>query len=311
MAPFTRSDLSDLTVFVTIVRRGSFRQAAIELDLTTSALSHSVKKLESRLGVRLLNRTSRSVVPTDIGAELARRLADGFQTISEALAALDLYRRFPVGRLRLNIPKDASRLLVSPVLVDFLRAYPQIRLDVTVEDRPVDIIAEGFDAGIRYESTIPKDMIAVALTAPLRWVVVGAPAYLSRHGRPSRPEDLLQHSCIQMRVGDNTAFPWELGDGAAMVRIDVPGPFCANETDISVDAAVRGAGLAYCLENRVEAELRSGQLEVVMPDWSSMGPPFAMYYPSRRQTPPGLRQLIGLIRDQEGLPSSSWHVPTA
>ena len=301
MSAFARSDLSDLNVFLTIVRRGSFRQAATELGVTTSALSHSVKKLEGRLEVRLLNRTSRSVVPTQAGSELARRLADGFQTIGDALSALDAYRHSPVGRLRINLLKDASRLLVAPVLADFLCRYPQVHLDLTVEDRPVDIIAEGFDAGIRYESFVPKDMIATALTPPLRWVVVGSPDYLARYGRPRHPEDLRHHSCVQMRVGDNTAYHWELGNGPDMVRIDVPGPFCANETDISVEAAMRGVGLAYCLEIRIEEEVRSGRLEIIMPEWASLGPPFAMYYSSRRQPPPGLRQLIGIVRERNGL----------
>jgi DNA-binding transcriptional LysR family regulator len=170
-----------------------------------------------------------------------------------------------------------------------------------VEDRPVDIIAEGFDAGIRYEGSVPKDMIAVALTPPLRWVVVGSPEYLARYDRPQQPEDLRQHACVQMRVGDNTAYPWELGNDAAMVRIQVPGPFCANESDISVEAAICGVGLAYCLECRVMEEVRSGKLEIVMPEWASMGPPFAMYYPSRRQTTPGLRQLVDAIRKRNGL----------
>jgi DNA-binding transcriptional LysR family regulator len=241
MSAFARSDLSDLNVFLTIVRRGSFRQAATELGVTTSALSHSVKKLEGRLEVRLLNRTSRSVVPTQAGSELARRLADGFQTIGDALSALDAYRHSPVGRLRINLLKDASRLLVAPVLADFLCRYPQVHLDLTVEDRPVDIIAEGFDAGIRYESFVPKDMIATALTPPLRWVVVGSPDYLARYGRPRHPEDLRHHSCVQMR------------------------------------------------------------LEIIMPEWASLGPPFAMYYSSRRQPPPGLRQLIGIVRERNGL----------
>ncbi|WGF87080.1 LysR family transcriptional regulator [Marinivivus vitaminiproducens] len=300
-----RSDLAELSVFLAIVRQGSFARAAIELGVTTSALSHAMRKLETRFGVRLLNRTSRAVVPTHAGRELALRLSEGFQTISDALSALDVHRDAPVGRLRLNVPKDAQRLLIGPVLPDFVRRYPQVHLDVTVDDRPVDIVAQGFDAGIRYGGAVPRDMIAVPLTPPLRWVVIGAPAYLERRGRPRTPEELHLHACVQMRIGDNSAFAWELGDGDAMVRVDVPGPFCVNETDGAVDAAMRGVGLAYCLEWRVADEIRAGALEVVMADWSSIGPPLALYYPSRRQTPPGLRQLTDLVRVSKGLPPRS------
>lgn len=296
MSAFSRSDLADLNVFLTIARRGSFRQAAIELGLTTSALSHTMKKLEDRLEVRLLNRTSRSVALTPAGNELARALTDGLDTISNGLNALDAYRREPVGRLRLNLPRDAARLIVVPALEEFIRQFPQVHLDLVVDDRPVDVVAEGFDAGIRYGPTVPKDMVAVALTGPLRWVVVGSPAYLDAKSRPSTPRDLYSHSCIQMRIGDNSTYAWELGNEPNIVRVDGPGPIRVNETEAAVEAALRGVGLAYCLEMRVAAELKAGTLELVLPNWTSMGEPFCMYYPSRRQSPPGLRQLVDIVR---------------
>jgi DNA-binding transcriptional LysR family regulator len=298
-------DLVDLRVFLALFRHGSFRKAGIELGVTASALSHRMKKLEARLEVRLLNRTSRSVMPTQAGAELALHLEQGFQTIEDASAALDPLRCYPVGRLRLNVPRDAARLLIAPVLPDFFVRYPQIHLDLTVDDQPVDIVAAGFDAGIRYRTRVPSDMIATALTSSLRWVVVGAPAFLEIHGRPERPTDLHRFPCVQMRVGDNSRFPWELGDGDAMVRVDVPGALCANETETSVAAALQGVGLAYCLERRVEEEIRDGRLEIVLPDWASTGPPLAIYYPSRRQPPPGMRQLINLVRERNALPTLS------
>lgn len=296
MPAFTRAELADLNVFMTIVRRRSFRHSAIELGVTTSALSHAMKNLESRLGVKLLNRTSRSVVPTLAGSALAERLEQGFQTIAEALAELDAHRDAPVGRLRLNVPRDASRLLLGPVLPGFFARYPELQLEVAVEDRMVDIVADGFDAGIRYGGTVPRDMIAMPLTGELRWIVVAAPDYLSRHGRPQVPEDLLRHQCMRIRLGDNTLYKWELGDGPQAVHLDVPGSLGANETDILLQATLDGLGLAYCLELRVAEELRSGRLERVLPEWSSMGPPLCMYYPSRRQPQPGLRQLIESIR---------------
>lgn len=296
MPAFTRAELADLNVFMTIVRRRSFRQSALELGVTTSALSHSMKNLESRLGVKLLNRTSRSVVPTLAGSALAERLEQGFQTIAEALAELDVHRDAPVGRLRLNVPRDASRLLLGPVLPGFFARYPDIQLEVAVEDRMVDIVADGFDAGIRYGGTVPRDMIAMPLTGELRWIVVASPDYLSRHGRPQVPEDLLHHQCMRMRLGDNSPYKWELGNGPQAIHLDVPGSLGANETDILLQATLNGLGLVYCLELRVAEELRSGRLEMVLPEWSSMGPPFCMYYPSRRQPQPGLRQLIESIR---------------
>ncbi|EHP43457.1 LysR family transcriptional regulator [Cupriavidus basilensis OR16] len=201
-----------------------------------------------------------------------------------------------VGRLRINVPRDASRLLISPILPAFFDAYPDIQLDITVDDRLIDIIADGYDAGIRYGDTVAGDMIAVPLTPPLRWVVVGSPAYLARRGRPRTPDDLMRHSCIRMRIGDNSLYRWELGNGQQALELDVPGSMSANESDTVVDAALNGVGLAYCLERRVADDIAAGLLEVVLPKWSVAGPPMAMYYPSRRQTLPGLRQLIDMIR---------------
>ncbi|MBH3460728.1 MULTISPECIES: LysR family transcriptional regulator [Pseudomonas] len=301
MAAFKRSDLADLNVFFTIARRGSFVDAANELGLTASALSHTMKKLEDRLEVRLLNRTNRSVALTAAGSDLMQSLAQGFEAIGHGLNALEDHRKAPVGRLRLNIPHDAGRLLILPVLDQFLSRFPQVHLDLVMDDRMLDIVAEGFDAGIRFGATVPQDMIAIPLTGALRWVVVGAPAYLDKYGRPTSPAELMQHRCIQMRIGDDSVYPWELGDGERQVRIEGPGPLRLNASDMAIGTAVAGLGLAYCLEMRVREELRSGALEVVMPQWASSDEPLVMYYPSRRQTPPALRQLIELIRADQGL----------
>jgi DNA-binding transcriptional LysR family regulator len=296
MPAFTRSELADLNVFVTICRRRSFRQSAVELGVSTSALSHTMRKLETRLGVKLLNRTSRSVLPTAAGGALAEQLEKGFESIGAAIDHLDRYRTSPVGRLRLNVPRDGSRLLLSPVLPAFFEAYPDIQLDITVDDRLVDIIADGYDAGMRYGDTVAGDMIAVPLTPPLRWVIVGSPTYLAQRGRPKKPDDLTRHSCIRMRIGDNSLYRWEISNGRQALELDVPGSMTANESDTAVDAALNGVGLAYCLERRAAADIAAGRLEVVLPKWSIAGPPMVMYYPSRRQTLPGLRQLIDMIR---------------
>jgi DNA-binding transcriptional LysR family regulator len=301
MRTFDRNLLADLNVFLTIVRRGSLAKAGIELGVSASALSHRLRKLETALNVRLLNRTSRAIRPTEAGAALAQQLETGFRTIADALTGLETHRHLPVGRLKLNILRDAARLVLGPVAPRYAQTYPQMRLDVTVDDHMVDIVAGGFDAGIRYGDRVPLDMVGLALTGPQNWVVVASPELIARVGLPDSPQDLLRRPCIETRVGDDSRFPWELGNGDAMVRLDVRGPLSTNETEQAVDAALRGLGFAYCLERRVAAELAAGALELVLPHWASEGPPFTVYYSSRRQPPPGLRQLIDMIRLAEGL----------
>lgn len=302
MPTFDRSLLADLNIFLTIMRRGSMRQAAIELGVTVSALSHRLRKLEDDLGVRLLNRTSRSITPTEAGEALSAQLEIGFRVIGDSLDALERHRDFPTGRLRINALRDAARLILAPVLRRYTADFPEMHLDVIVDDHLVDIVSQGFDAGVRYGDRVPQDMIGVALSAPLQWVVVGSPELIARVGRPQSPDDLLKFPCVEMRVGDNSRYAWELGNGPALRRVDVRGPVSANETEHAVDAALRGVGFAYCLERRVEAEVKAGQLEVIMPEWASEGPPFMMYYPSRRQVPPGLRHLVDIIREDQNLP---------
>jgi DNA-binding transcriptional LysR family regulator len=301
MRVFDRNLLADLNVFLTIVRRGNMVKAGIELGVSASALSHRIRKLETDLDMRLLNRSSRALRPTEAGAALAAQLEAGFRTIDDALTGLESHRDFPVGRLRLNVLRDAARLVLTPTLRAFAEAYPHVHLDLTVEDRLVDVIAEGFDGGIRYGDRVPLDMVGVALTRPLDWVVMGSPDLIARVGRPETPQDLMRLPCIEMRVGDNSVFPWELGNGDAMVRLDIRGPVSANETEQTVGAALAGIGFGYCLKRRIAEEVAAGTLEVMLSEWASEGPPFTIYYPSRRQPPPGLRQLIDLIRKTEGL----------
>jgi DNA-binding transcriptional LysR family regulator len=243
------------------------------------------------------------VLATPAGEILAQRLEVGFATIDEALAELETHRNFPIGQLRINAPQDAARLLIGPVIKKFVEDYPQIELELGVEDRIIDVIGEGFDAGIRYGERVPRDMISVPLTPPLRWVVAGAPAFFDKHGRPEEPQDLMKLPCIKIRLGDGGIFAWELGNGEDMVRLDVRGPLCLNETDSRIEAARHGVGLTYILEVLARREVERGDLEIVLSDWASEGPPLCMYYPSRRQSPPGLRQLIDAIRIDNGLRS--------
>lgn len=293
----SRSDLADLNAFRAVERARSFTQAAVELGLTTSALSHAIRNLETRLGVRLLNRTSRTVSPTDAGLALAKRLNIGFSEISEALDELNAWRENPVGRIRLNVLSDGARLIIAPHLPTFLQRYPQVQVDVTVDDRMVDIVAEGFDAGIRFGGTIADDFVAVKLGEPLKWVAVASPRYLYHHAEPMRPEDLLHHACIQIRTGQGTIYKWEFRRGEEYRAIDVPGQVCVGETTMGIELALAGTGITYCLEKRVEPWLRSGELRVVMAEWAPMEPAMYLYYPGNSTVPPGLRELIEVLRD--------------
>ncbi len=299
--PLKRTEVYELSNFLAIVQFRSFRKAADHLDVTASALSHSMRALETRLGVRLLNRTSRSVAPTAAGKALAEKISAGLDLISTGLEELHGHHQGAAGSIRINVLKDAASLLLTPALPVFLQRFPNIDLEIAVDDYFVDVTAEGFDAGLRYGGTIPEDMIAIPLTAPLKWVTVGAPDYLDRHGRPEVPEDLNSHQCIRIRTGRGQIYKWEFERGEERREIDVPGALISGESDLAISAAIGGAGLAYCLEKLARPHLMAGRLEIVLPEWSSFGPPFSMYYSSRRQLPFGVGALIQVIRELDPL----------
>jgi DNA-binding transcriptional LysR family regulator len=306
MSVFDRIELADLRVFLTIMRTRSFKAAAIQLGLTPSAASHAMRRLEERLDAKLLNRTSRAVAPTDTGLALATRLEEGFDTIGSALAEIDAPGAGRFGALRINVFADAAHLLIAPALPEFAQRCPDVKLTLVVEDRPIDIVAEGYDAGIRYGDYVPEDMIAVALSGPQRWVIAGAPAYLARRGEPLRLDDLAGHNCLQLLLGDNSTYRWELncsapGEAKVQRGISVPGLITINNTAATITAAKAGVGLAYVLESRIAEELADGSLRVVLPAHAADGEPFHMYYSSRRHKHPALRTLIDIIRGQQGL----------
>lgn len=296
-----RTTLSDLRLFLAIVRRQSFTGAAIEMGLTPSAASHAMRRLEEKLGLRLLNRTSRAVMPTDLGQDLAKSLAGGFDAIEDALHALDAPGAASFGELRINAFSDAAHLLFAPALPEFARTCPDVRLSLVVDERPIDIVAEGFDAGVRYGHHVPEDMVAVALTGPQRWVVVAAPSYLAAHGVPQAPSDLAHHTCIQLLLGDGSTYAWDLRDGEREKSWRVPGNITIKDTATKIAAAKAGIGLAYVLEARVAQELADGSLHVVLERHAAFGEPLHMYYGSRRHSHPGLRALTNIIRRQNGL----------
>lgn len=293
----SRSDLPDLRYFLAVARHRSFRRAGVEMGLSASALSHALKALEARLGVRLLHRTNRSVTLTAAGEELRSKLDEPFASIDAALDDLNRGRGSPTGRVRINLPRDASILLLDPVLPTFARRYPDVALEVTPQDQRVDIVASGFDAGVRYGGTVPEDMVAQRLSPDLRWVVVGSPGYLAEAGQPRHPLDLLRHRCVRIRLGDDRIYRWEFERGDEALDLDVPGSVTTICSTLGFTLATAGAGLFYCLEARAAPLLASGALEAVLDDWAPTGPGFFAYYSGRRQVPHGLRLLLDTIRE--------------
>lgn len=295
--PANRSDFTDFTYFLAIARHHSFRRAGLEIGISASALSHALKGLEARLGVRLLNRTNRSVTLTAAGEELQAAIAEPFEKIAQGVDALNRYREAPTGRVRINVPVDATNLLLAPVLPIFVERYPDIELDISVSNRLIDVTDGGFDAGIRYGGTVPEDMVAQRLSADIQWIVVGTPAYLDRFGRPDHPNDLLQHRCLRFRLGDDSLYRWEFERHGEQLALAVPGTLTFDDSRIIVSALMGDVGLMYGPEPLLREVLAAGEVEEVLPDWAGLGPGFHIYYSSRRQVPTGLRLLIELIRE--------------
>lgn len=294
----SKKDLSNLNAFCSVERLRSFTQAANELGITTSALSHSIKNLEQRLGVKLLNRTSRTVAPTDAGANLARRLEIGFKEIGLALNDVNKYRDRPFGKLRLSVLTDSARLILGKYLPRFLSEYPDVELEVSVDDHMMDIVGEGYDAGIRFGGTVPEDFVAAKLGTELKWVTVASPKYLFEHPAPDTPEDLYQHVCIRLRNGRGEVFKWDFERNGEQRIIDPRSNICVNETALSIELSLAGTGITYCLEELIKPYLKSGELVLVLPDWCTFEPPMFLYYPGHRQVPQGLRELIATLREE-------------
>jgi DNA-binding transcriptional LysR family regulator len=299
--PPPRPSLPALGAFLAIAKHRSFRRAGLDLGVSASALSHALKGLETQLGVRLLNRTNRSVTLTAAGEDLFASLDGPFAAIGQAIEALNRHRGEPAGRVRLNVPEHASTLLLAPVLPVFLERYPGIAIDLRVSNSLLDVVDAGADAGIRYGDTVPEDMIAQRLSADLHWVVVGAPAYLDRFGTPVHPNDLLAHRGLRIRLGDDRIYRWEFERRGEAVAVDVPGALTLDDTGLAIALARAGAGLAYLPEPCVTPLIREGALRCVLADWSPVGAGFHLYYSGRRQLPTGLRLLIALIREMRPL----------
>jgi DNA-binding transcriptional LysR family regulator len=293
--------LADLTAFVAVADHLSFRAAASRLGVTPSALSHSMRQLEERLGMRLLNRTTRSVAVTDAGLRLLERLRPAISEIAGALEDLNQERQRPLGRLRIYAVHVAGAAVVAPIWGRFLSTYPEVHLELAVGEAPIDIVAKGFDAGIGPRDRVPADMIAVRVTGPMKIAVVGAPTYFAKRRPPRTPDDLARHSCVQLRRGgDGDVFAWPLERNRKSRRIAVDGRVMVNNADLAVRAAVDGLGIAYTLEALAEPFLRSGQLVRVLEDWSPSFEGLFLYYPGHRQVPATLRALIDMVRMVRG-----------
>lgn len=300
-----RGDLASLTAFVAVADHHSFRAAASRLGVTPSALSHTMRQLEERLGVRLLHRTTRSVSVTDAGQRLLERLRPAIEQIADALEDLNQERSRPVGRLRLYAIHTAAAAIVAPVWQRFLSTYPEVHLEVQLGEGPIDIVAKGFDAGIGPRDRAAADMIIVRVMGPMKVAVVAAPSYFARHPRPRTPDDLARHSCVEYRRGaDGAVYQWAFERGGKSREISVSGRVMVNDPDLAVRAAVDGLGIAYTITAQAEPFLRSGQLVRVLDDWSPSFEGLFLYYPSRRQVPAALRALIDMIRSP-GDPNSA------
>jgi DNA-binding transcriptional LysR family regulator len=293
----SRTDLADFAYFIVIAKHHSFRRAALEMGVTTSALSHAISALEARRGVRLLNRTTRSVTLTAAGEELLATIEGPLNTIGEAAENLNRSRDAPAGRVRINVLEDAVSLLLDPVMPIFVERYPEVEVDLSVSNRLIDVIGSGFDGGIRYGGTVPEDMIAQQLSPDIRWVAAASPAYLERFGTPSTPHELREHRCVRIRLGNDQLYQWEFERGQEAVAIATPGPLTVDGSHAALAFGMGGVGIIYGAEPRLRPYLDSGALRIVLDDWASMGSGFHIYYSGRRQLPTGLRLLIGLIRE--------------
>jgi len=298
------TDLSDLNAFLAVARAKGFRDGARASGSSASGLSEAVRRLETQLGVRLLNRTTRSVVPTEAGQRLLERLGPALNEVHAALDVVNGFRNRPAGTLRLNVPVSAARLTLPAIVPPFLAAYPDIRLEVIADDSFIDVLAAGCDAGIRYGERLEKDMIAVPIgPRAQRFAAAAAPAYLDRHGRPQHPRDLLSHACLRGRFTSGAMAPWEFERGGEVVQVDPSGPLLVQvgtATDLAVEASIAGTGILYLFEDWLRPHLDSGALEPVLePWWQRFSGPF-LYYPGRRLLPAPLRAFVDFIKPSAG-----------
>ena len=293
-------DLGDLNAFVAVARARGFRDAARAGNVSASALSEAVRRLEGQLGVRLLNRTTRSVVPTEAGERLLARLGPALREVDAALDVVNGFRDRVAGTLRLNVPIVAARLVLPAIVPPFLAAYPEIQLDVMAEDSFVDVLAAGCDAGIRYDERLEQDMIAVPIgPRRQRFATAASPSYLAARGRPEHPRDLMAHACLRGRFSSGAMPPWEFEREGEVIRLDPSGPLVVGSgsaMELAIETAISGTGVIHLFEQWLRPHLDSGALEPVLePWWQSFAGPF-LYYPGRRLVPAPLRAFLDFVK---------------
>ncbi len=299
------ADLQDLFAFLSVVQSGGFREGARRSGGSPSSLSEAVRRLEGQLGVRLVNRTTRSVAPTEAGARLLERLVPALGEVEAALDIVNSFRQRPAGTLRLNVPATVAKLVLPPIITPFLKAYPDIALEVVVEDSYVDVLAAGCDAGIRYDERLEQDMLAVPIGPRIqRFATAAAPAYLAAQGRPEHPRDLLAHRCLRGQFASGAIPAWEFEKDGEIISIDPTGPLMVRLSaaiDLAVQAAVDGLGIIHLFEAWLQPYLESGALVPVLEDWrQEFSGPF-LYYPGRRYMPSPLRAFVDFVKGQAAL----------
>ncbi|WP_081307373.1 LysR family transcriptional regulator [Agrobacterium tumefaciens] len=291
------NDLAAFAAFLAVATHRSFRIAANELNMTPSAISHSIKVLEERLNVRLFNRTTRSVSLTEAGERLASKLRPAMASIEEAVQELEGSGPVPSGTVRINASEGAIRLVLRPVLARFFREYPQVHLDVVSDGRLSDIVAEGFDAGIRLAEAVPKDMVAIPVMGDVRFAAIASPEYFERREYPIVPQDLHSHDCIRFRFDSGAIYRWEFERQGVVERINVSGPLTLSEQPMMVEAAIDGIGIAFVPDHLAKDALEDGRLKRVLEDWCPTMPGLCLYYSGRRHVSSGLRALIKVLSE--------------
>ncbi|MDP9562128.1 DNA-binding transcriptional LysR family regulator [Agrobacterium sp. SORGH_AS 745] len=290
-------NLRELEAVIAIARRGTFRAAAIDLGMSTTALSHTIGRLEAGLGVRLFNRTTRSVSLTDAGRLFVQQVAPSLQDLHAALETVRSQRETPSGTIRINAAPFAARAIISPLVLEFLRRYPEMNVDLVTEGKMVDIVNDGFDLGVRVAGLVPSDMIAVSLGRPQRHAVVGSPDYFAQHPKPVVPPDLLNHRCIRVRLPDGSLFRWRFEKDDEPVQIDVRGPITLDEAGLVRTSVLEGTGLGYTMEEEVLPDIKAGRLVRVLEDWTPPYPGLCLYYPGRRNLSAGVKAFLDLARE--------------
>jgi DNA-binding transcriptional LysR family regulator len=293
-----QTGLFELNAVAAISAHRSFRAAATQLGISPSALSHAIAGLEKRLGVRLINRTTRSVSLSEAGERFLARVSPALQEIAGALEDVNEFRDTPAGTLRINLKERAAHQILRPVVAEFLRRYPDMNVELTLEGRPIDIVAEGFDAGIRLAESVPQDMVAIPCGPDTRFIVVGAPDYFARTSVPQSPSDLLNHECIRRRMPSGKLYRWEFEKRGEEMIVDAPGRLTLDNDSLMVEAALEGLGLAFLSDFWVTGHLAAGNLQAALEDWTPPFPGLCLYYPGHRHITAGLRAFIDMLREE-------------